>query len=487
MLVEIPTLRPRPRRGSLCSVPPSPELINILYAEFTEKKKNRLIPPRMRFPEYFAVWRSQREGENFVGLDDGAVAQASSDSPQLITRPASPLKGVISTLVLLVDFDDRPHKPESTQELYSQMLFGEPGTFLTGSMRDYYRVISNYNEATGEGIDIQGRVAGWFRLPQTSQFYTNSRSGRANYPGNAQRMAEDAVRVAMSQGVDFNFDPSFDALGEGMVTALFIIHSGSGAENTNSVDDFWSLKWTMPNPVTIANGLVARTFLTVPEDCHVGVCVHEWGHLAARWADYYDTGDNNLLNSNGLGSYCLMAYGSWGNGGITPSLPNGMLRTFHDWIDVQTINESKSNIVLRPAAEGGGVAVLHNRGKMKPSQRIFVEYRRRLHQDAYLPDQGIAIYLVDFDIDNVNDEDKLAIELLQADNQRDLAQIFFQGNPGDADDLYPSTINGTPKRVAGKGTKPPLSYTGQGWPGITIRVKGTPGNKQMTIDVKIEP
>ncbi|MFQ5805614.1 MAG: immune inhibitor A domain-containing protein, partial [Phycisphaerae bacterium] len=61
--------------------------------------------------------------------------------------------------------------------------------------------------------------------------------------------------------------------------------------------------------------ITANTFLTVPEDCQMGVCAHEWGHLAARWADFYDTGRSRLRRSNGLGNYCLMASGSWANGG----------------------------------------------------------------------------------------------------------------------------------------------------------------------------
>ena len=59
---------------------------------------------------------------------------------------------------------------------------------------------------------------------------------------------------------------------------------------TGSQDDIWSHKWVIPDGVDDGNGVAASTYLTVPEDCRVGVCAHEWGHLAARWADFYDTG-----------------------------------------------------------------------------------------------------------------------------------------------------------------------------------------------------
>ena len=58
--------------------------------------------------------------------------------------------------------------------------------------------------------------------------------------------------------------------------------AGIGAEETGDRGDVWSHKWAIPGGVEVAPGLRASTYLTVPEDCRVGVCAHEWGHLAAR-------------------------------------------------------------------------------------------------------------------------------------------------------------------------------------------------------------
>ena len=97
-----------------------------------------------------------------------------------------------------------------------------------------------------------------------------------------------------------------------------------------------------------------------------------------------------------------------------------------------------------------------------------------------MPDEGIAVYVVDESIDNVNDENNLAIELLQADNRRDLAKVRF-GNQGDPYDLYPCDNN----RTAGKTTKPPLKLPDGRWPGITIRVSGKPGDETMYVSVEM--
>jgi immune inhibitor A len=316
-------------------------------------------------------------------------------------------------------------------------------------------------------------------MPQTLEYYANNNSGMSDsFPRNAQGMARDAIDTALAAGVDFR---GYDVLGEGMVTALFIIHAGRGAEETGDACDIWSHKWVVPKSPVVAPKLKVSTYLTVPEDCRVGVCAHEWGHLAARWADFYDTGDVQNTTSNGLGDYCLMAAGSWGNNGTTPALPNGMLRMFHSWITPTVLTKSQKGLKLTPAAEGGGCVIIQNKKTMKASQYILVEYRRRKKQDAYLPDDGVAVFVIDESIDDVNDEDRLAIELMQADGKRQLAGIFGTGNAGDAGDLYPSDKNSK----LGKGTKPPLNLPNGKWTGVSIKVNGTPGAASMSIDVDI--
>ena len=299
-----------------CAVPPSPELMRSLLQRYIELKTDQRLRASMSFKQWFDVWVSSRRGEKYVGLDDGRIDHAlRRGGATMISRPPKKLVGPVRSVVLLADFPDRPHAVENTPTHYQLMLFGLDGQFVSGSMREYYRGISNFGPDSG--IDVQGKVFGWFRMPQPLAFYGNGNSGMSgDFPRNAQGMARDAVRAALDAGVDFT---PYDALGERMVTALFVIHSGSGAEETGARDDIWSHKWVVPGGMPVGPNLRVQTYLTVPEDCKVGVCAHEWGHLAACWADYYDTGQSADLSSNGLGLYCLMAAGSWGNSGTTPT------------------------------------------------------------------------------------------------------------------------------------------------------------------------
>ncbi|MBF8274282.1 MAG: peptidase, M6 (immune inhibitor A) family [Magnetococcales bacterium] len=481
--------------SALHEVPPHPSVIAQLRVKFNELKKDKLLPQSFTFEQYYSYWRAERRGPNVPGLDDGVVVTEDTDmdGPQRITPPAKKLDNgiVVRTMTLLVDFPDQMASSRWNSNHYRQMLFGEEKAYPSGSMREYYRTVSGY-DATGaqsRGIDVDGEVYGWFRMPHPLSYYANGTSGFSKtFPNNGQGLARDAVQAALNAGVKFE---GFDVLGEGFVTALFIVHAGQGAEVTKSKGDIWSHKWGIPGGIEVdkRTSLKVMTYLTVPEDCQVGVCAHEWGHLAARWADFYDTTLDDTKRSNGLGDYCLMASGSWGGNGSTPTLPNGMLRMFHNWVNVVDITQSSSNVQLKPAAEsGGGLLRIKNNRVMNSNQYILVEYRRRRGLDHALPDEGIAVYVVDESIEDVNDENHLAIELMQADNKNHLAKVRG-GNQGDANDLYPFLENNT----IGKDTKPSLdlptkpgSKQSKKWSGVTITVNGVPGADSMSVDIKIE-
>ncbi|KAJ9112903.1 hypothetical protein QFC19_000458 [Naganishia cerealis] len=176
------------------------------------------------FEQFLSVFTAKRQGENDVGLDDGETTLGSSSDALLINKPPRELHGVVQTLVLLCDFSDQPHDSNHSTSYYNALLFSTD-SFPSGSMRDYYRRVSGFNntDSSNSGIDIQGAVHGWFRLPQPMSYYAGGTSGRGAFPANAQGLARDAVKAALDAGVDFtpSKEPSrYDAYREDKITAL---------------------------------------------------------------------------------------------------------------------------------------------------------------------------------------------------------------------------------------------------------------------------
>ena len=57
-------------------------------------------------------------------------------------------------------------------------------------------------------------------------------------------MAEDAVRTALDAGI--TFEPELDKLGQGIITALFLVHAGRGAETLSTPVGNWPT-WPIEN------------------------------------------------------------------------------------------------------------------------------------------------------------------------------------------------------------------------------------------------
>jgi len=411
-------------------VPPAPQVMAQLYADY------RRLPAgtKVSFKDYLTIIGFTDPGEMLSGGDDGVANKRTDvDGIRLVAVPKKAVTGSLKVMVLLVDFVDnvgerRPHE-------YEDMLFSER-TFPTGSLRDYYRQVS-LNK-----VDVTGTVHGWFRMPQPYTFYVNNQNGTGPYPKNAQRLAEDALEVAKASGVTFGRE--LDALRSGSVTALVIVHAGQGAEVATSVPlqkrRIWSHKADLPNPVDLGNQLYATNYLTIPEDCRMGVCAHELGHLAFQWDDFYDPnyGEDGSAWA-GAGSWDLMASGSWNGDGNLPAHPAGLHKLQHGWVKVEEITRTTPGVRLPPyTAEVGHVVRISARG-FSSTQCLVLENRRRGGFDHVLPGEGLLVWRIDTKKEEVA-PDSPAMVLIQADgrHQMDTPNDY---NDGDAGDPFPGTSN----------------------------------------------
>ena len=399
--------------GTRCAVAPAPEL--------NERIKQELAA--IRGADGTALAALARASEPVrAGFNDGLIIPPEEfplGTPMSVIRSAaaerSPLRGVLRVIVVLVDFSD---KQMTQTQAHFRDLFFSTGVIPTKSVREYYA------EVTHGLIDIQGDVVGPFRMPLTIAQYAHNASGLSNALPNAQTMARDA---AIASDPSVNFTP-FDNDGNGFVDAFIVIHAGAGGEVTGDKNDIWSHKWVLDGGARSVDATKIFGYLTVPEDCKIGVCAHELGHLLFGFPDLYDTDGT----SEGIGNWCLMAAGSWGGGGDTPVHPSAWCKANQGWVavDNRTANGSlsmpdvkDSQTVYRLWKDGG-----------PGSEYFLIENRQQKGFDKSLPNGGLLIFHIDESISGNTNENHYKVGLVQADGKRDLELAH---NRGDGGDPYP--------------------------------------------------
>jgi len=398
-------------------------------------------------------------GVSKPGLDDGLIIPGSYfplGTPVSMVRSAAadraPLTGTVRVVVILVNFKDKKMTAAHNKS-YFQNLFFSTGVLPHGSVKEYYK------EATHGIINIDGEVAGPFTLSQNMSYYAHGASGMGGASPNARNMAQEAAQLA---NPSVNFAP-YDNDGNGFVDAFIVLHAGSGAEQTGSVNDIWSHKWVLPAEFT-ADGTKIYGYLTVPEDSRIGVCAHELGHLLFGFPDLYDTD----YSSEGIGNWCLMSGGSWNGSGIAgaqagdiPAHPSAWCKANQGWVStvVQTANADvtvqdvkTSNKVYRLWKDGTG-------GK----EYFLVENRQRVKYDQGLPGDGLLIWHIDDSISSNTNEAHPKVKLVQADGLNQMEAGINRGNAGDP---YPGSTNNrsftdttTPNSKSYAGVKTCVSVT----------------------------
>ena len=281
---------------------------------------------------------------------------------------------------------------------------------------------------------INGTVVGPYTMPHPMTYYAAGQQGMGNGP-NAQDLAGDAVNAL---GAGFNLAP-FDNMHSGYVDAFIIIHAGSGAEQTNDPNDLWSLKWTLRQPFG-GQGASIYGFLTVPEDCQLGVCAHELGHLLFGFPDLYDTHDSAYA---GAGNWCLMAGGSW-NGrnveGDTPAHPSAWCKVQQGWVTLIRQGQGMTNISL-PDIETSRQVIRVWDGPPISQEYFLLEARARKGFDIALPGEGLLIWHIDDSVQMQDNPSHWKVGLIQADGLNQLDS--YGGNRGDAGDPYPGSSGNT--------------------------------------------
>lgn len=393
--------------------------------------------------------------------------------------------GTYRCVVILLQFRDNPADTINHTQADYDSLFFSVGTRPGGSFRDYYREVSR-----GQ-FDVDGIVTRWYTADSTYDYYTNNQSGFGSYPTNAAGMVADAIRQA-NPDVDFS---QFDANGssgvpDGLVDAIFVVHAGPGAEETDRLDQIWSHKFNLPAGVPV-DGKIAFTYTTEPEEWGTsnayesagdlisrGVFCHEFGHVLGL-PDIYDLTDSPT-STEGVGEWDVMGTGVYNHLstepiGTSPAHFSAWSKIKLGWVTPTWVLQDSLAVTIPPVESSGQVFRLWTNGE-DTGEYFLVENRQPVGSDAGLvrssnesgdgSSHGLIIWHVDDSIANNNNAAHKLLDVEEAggpefllgrngaqnlDVHRNVVAsqlacgqtISVTGNRGDKYDPWPGARNAT--------------------------------------------
>jgi M6 family metalloprotease-like protein len=355
-------------------------------------------------------------------------------NPRIMTNSGdiqrAPAATTIYNLVVLVNYTDLTIT-STTQEfddLFNQLGYSADGA--TGSVKDYYDEVS-YSQ-----IDIQSVVEAPVTISQGYAYYGANSGGFDIRP---REMVSEALAALEARGFDFS---SVDGDGDGWIDGLTVIHAGGGEEYSgNDPDYIWSHQWALPSTVTY-DGTRMRQYHTEPARrgydsspsswgiTRIGVICHETGHFLGL-PDLYDYG----YDSRGAGYFCIMAGGSWGNGGATPVHFSAWCKVSLGWVTPTEITDD-GNYSLSQVETNQAIYKLQ--GPFSSNEYFLVENRQGVGFDVSLPgsERGMLIWHVDENQPNNDDQTHYLVDLEEASGTQHLE---LNQNSGEDSDYFRAT------------------------------------------------
>jgi len=320
--------------------------------------------------------------------------------------------GDVVGITLIIDFsDDVATIPVANFDDYCNKE-GYAGYGNNGSVRDYYYDVSEGNLTYTNFVPDA-----YFRAPNTKAYYCNPSVG---YGQRAQELIAAALDDLDASGFDFS---QYDSNGDGVVDAVNCFYAGN---TWNSwAEGLWPhagwLQW-------YADGVHTERYqiTNAGSALSLGTFCHENGHMLMGWPDLYDyDGD-----SQGVGAFCLMCGGCFGT---NPNEPCAYFKMDAGWADVTELWDPATDL---PVSVDGNEMYRFQRVD-RPNEFYLVENRQATGRDAGLPDNGLAIWHIDTEGNNSNQQQTpdlhYLVTLVQADGDWDLEN---NRNSGDSSDLY---------------------------------------------------
>ena len=350
----------------------------------------------------------------------GSLAAAEAEVEARIpgrAQLAPPNNGNVKGIVLLVDFvDDEPWSiPAANVDDYCNQV-GYTGYGNDGSIRDYFYDVSDGNLTYTNFVPTA-----YYRAQNPRDYYEDH---EVDYGLRARELIVEALTDLDNQGFDFS---EYDSNSDGYVDAINCFYAGTRRP-------FWALGlWPHASAVwfPVDDVIVYRYQITdIGDSLQLRTFCHENGHLLCYWPDLYDYG----YESRGAGAYCLMAKpGVAATAATHPVEPCAYMKDEAGWSTTTLLTTPQSGLT----APSGINTIYKYAHPTNSNEYYLIENRWQSGRDVSLPDSGLAIWHIDTEGSNNNEQMTPELHYLatvvQADGQWDLE---YYNNYGDTADLW---------------------------------------------------
>jgi M6 family metalloprotease-like protein len=292
---------------------------------------------------------------------------------------------------------------------------GYSGYGNNGSVRDYF-----LDNSKGK-LSYTNVVTQYYTADHNRAYYTDP---AITIGTRARELIVEALNWLKAQGFNFN---QLTSDGGGYVQALNVFYAGPIVNNW--AQGLWPHSWYLAAPFDAGGGkkLFDYQITNIGSELTLRAFCHENGHMVCDYPDLYDY-DSGAAGSAGLGNYCLMCYG--GNN-KNPVQICAYLKNEAGWA---TKAVAITPGITATLAAANNDFYIHAKSA---TEYMIMENRQKTGRDAFLPDAGLAIFHVDENGSNSNEQRTPALHyecaLVQADNRFDLEKNV---NAGDADDFF---------------------------------------------------
>lgn len=387
-----------------------------------------------------------------------------------LAPPQRETVGTFVGLCLLIDFSDEPGtiaRDEVERFCNDQ---GYSGFGNNGSVSDYFQ-----SNSIGR-CQYTNIVTDYYRAKHPKSHYTNP-----NIPQGvrARQLIVEALTHLKANNFDFT---SLTADSEGFVYAMNVYYAGEVVNNW--AEGLWPHAWNLATPVLLAPGKSAfdYQFTDMSQELSLGTFCHENGHMLCDYPDLYDYGNE----SGGAGAYCLMCAG----GNINEKDPthiSAYLKRLSGWAKSVTSIQPDRQISL---SAGENEFAIYSKNS---SEYFIVENRAQSGRDASLPDAGLAIWHVDEEGSNNNEQmtpgKHYELSLEQADGEFLLESSRSYGDStdlfGDANKRFDDST--LPNSHWWDGTASNLEIQNISDPGATISFGTQNGGSLQTVQSESSP